>query len=91
MLQEDKKTQTKAEPKAGTSQTFRDKKDENLEELLKCIKIQQKTKNLVADVNDIFGRIIWFQGFMTSFILASSAFLITIVSFEALKAQKFVK
>jgi 7tm Odorant receptor len=85
------KTQKKAEPKAGTSQTFRDKKDENLEELLKCIKIQQKIENLVADVNDVFGRIIWFQGFMTSFILASSAFLMTVVSFEALKAHKFVE
>jgi 7tm Odorant receptor len=69
------------EPKAGTSsQTFRDKKDENLEELLKCIKIQQKVESLVTEVNDVFGRIIWFQGFISTIMLCFSAFSLTVVS-----------
>jgi 7tm Odorant receptor len=69
------------EPKAGTSQTYREKheKDENLEELLKCIGIQQKIKSLASDVDDVFGRIIWFQGFINTVVLCTAAFSLTIV------------
>jgi 7tm Odorant receptor len=71
------------EPKPGTSQTFRDKKDENLEELLKCIEIQQKIKSLVTEVNDVFGQSFWFQGFISTFVLCATAFSLTIVSLKS--------
>jgi 7tm Odorant receptor len=92
-----RKNQTKVEPKArisqmnepkvGTSLTYREKheKDENFEELLKCIVIQQKIKSLTSDVGDVFGRIIWFQGFMSTLVLCFSAFSLTVVSSKALK------
>lgn len=54
-------------------------KDKNLEELLKCIKIHQKIKSLTADVSDIFGKVIWLQGFLSTVILCTSAFSLTIV------------
>jgi 7tm Odorant receptor len=70
--------------KAGTSQMIQSKqeKDENLEELLKCIEIQQKIKSLTADFVDVFGKIIWLQGFTSTFILCTSAFSMTVVSLK---------
>jgi 7tm Odorant receptor len=72
---------------AETSQMKKKKpeKDENLEELLKCINIQQKIKSLAKDVADVFGSIIWLQGFISTFILCATAFLLTVVSTKALK------
>jgi 7tm Odorant receptor len=87
-----RKKQIKVEPKAGTSQmnqpkpgtslTYREihEKDENLEELLKCIEIQQKIKNLIADVNNVYGKLIWFQGFINTIMLCMSVFSLTVVS-----------
>jgi 7tm Odorant receptor len=78
-----RKSQTKVEPKAGTSQMNepkQPKKDENLEELLKGIKIQQKVKKLTSEVGDVFGKIIWLQGFMSTLVLCTSVFSLTIVS-----------
>jgi 7tm Odorant receptor len=88
-----RKNQAKVEPKAGTSKMNMKKpeKDENLKELLKCVEIQQKIKSLTSDVGDVFGRIIWFQGFMSTLVLCFSAFSLTVVSSKALKFNKFAK
>jgi 7tm Odorant receptor len=73
--------------KAGTSQMIQSKqqKDENLEELLKCIEIQQKIKSLTVDFADVFGKIIWLQGFTSTCMLCTSAFSMTFVSLKTLK------
>jgi predicted phage tail protein len=72
---------------AGTSQTIYSKqeKDENLEELLKCIEIQQKVNSLTADFVDVFGKIIWLQGLFNTLILCTSTFSMTVVSLETFK------
>jgi 7tm Odorant receptor len=78
-------------PKAGTSRMIEPKQPEedgNLEELLKCIKIQQKINRLAADVSDVFGRTIWFQAFINSFVLCTAAFSLTIVRTKTLKIRE---
>jgi 7tm Odorant receptor len=82
-----RKSQVKVESKPGTSQM----KDKNQEELLKCIEIQQKIKGLVTEVNDVFGSMIWFHGFISSFVLCVISFTLTIVSLKALRIHAKLK
>lgn len=52
----------------------------SLDELEKCIVIQQKIKSLVKEIGDVFGAILWVQGFMSTLILCTTSFSLTVVS-----------
>lgn len=56
-----------------------EKKDEHLQELVKCIKIHLKVKNLAADVSDIFGKVIWMEGLLSVVLLCTASFTLTVV------------
>lgn len=53
--------------------------DENLKELLKCIKIHLKIRQLTNEVSDIFGKVFWFQGFTSIVVLCATSFSLTVV------------
>ena len=54
---------------------------EDLKELLKCIQIHQKIKNLITDVQEIFSFVIFVQGLMSSLIFCTLAFMLSLVRF----------
>jgi 7tm Odorant receptor len=54
-------------------------KKEKLKEFQKCIEIHLKVKKLVADVCDIFGNVIWMQGFLSIVVLCLIIFAFTFV------------
>lgn len=59
----------------------------NLKELTKCIEIQLKLEAFQIEIGNIFGRIIWAQGFMSTLILCTTSFSLTVVSqFQATKS-----
>lgn len=58
----------------------RAKESERLKELYKCIEIQLKIRAFQEDIADIFGKIIWAQGLMSTVILCTTSFSLTIVS-----------
>jgi 7tm Odorant receptor len=51
--------------------------DRNLKELLECIELQLQLKALIKDIQDIFAKIIWAQGFMSSIIICTTSFTLT--------------
>ena len=53
--------------------------EEDLMEILKCIEIHQKIKNLVADVQKSFSFVIFIQGLISSVIFCAVAYLISMV------------
>jgi hypothetical protein len=59
---------------------FDDEKD--LNELLKCVEIHMRTKELVVEVENIFVSGIFFQGLMSTVIMCMAAFIISVVSLE---------
>lgn len=64
--------------------------DEAIKELKKCIDIQLKIREIVREVNEIFGKVIWSQGFLTIIILCTTTYAMTVASFETyLKKYKF--
>lgn len=79
--------ETKSQTLATTSKATTSKADfdstnrtESITELLKCIEIQQKLKILTVEVADTFGVIIWLQGFMSTFVLCTVSYSLSIVS-----------
>lgn len=48
--------------------------------LIKSIKIQLKIKALTAEIGEIFGKVIWVQGFLSTLILCTTSYALTIVS-----------
>jgi hypothetical protein len=65
---------------------------ENYEEFVKCVKIHQKLLEISTNMNEIFGKDIWFQGFVSIFVLCTTSFSLTIVSrnpFFVLKLSSF--
>lgn len=64
--------------KRGENKSMRD--GANLTELLKCVEIQSRLKQLRDEVGNIFGAIIWAQGFMSTVILCTTSFSLSVVS-----------
>lgn len=54
----------------------------NQTELGSCVKIHEQIIEITSKVNEIFGRDFWFQGFISTFVLCTTSFTLTIVSFE---------
>jgi hypothetical protein len=61
---------------------------ENYEELVKCVKIHQKIVEISSNLNEIFGKDFWFQGFISIAVLCTTSFSLTIVSRLAILKQK---
>jgi hypothetical protein len=57
------------------------KENNDLVELQKCIEIQLRIKDLTLKIADIFGKVFWWKGFMSSALLCTTAFSLTVVSF----------
>lgn len=53
---------------------------EELKELFKCIKIHMKIQDLVYEIQEIFAPIFWAQGFMSTIVLCTTAFSLSVVS-----------
>lgn len=60
------------------------KEEKALKELLVCIEIQLKIKNIVDGISDIFGKVIWMQGFLSTVILCTTSYALTVVSLSML-------
>lgn len=54
-------------------------------ELVKCIEIHQSLKDLVDEISNCFGKVLWLQGFLSAFILCTTAFSLTVVSYKILR------
>lgn len=65
----------------------RKEEEEKLQELLKCIEIHIKIKDLAADVSNIFGKVIWIEGLFSVLIICTASFASTVVRNKVL-AQK---
>jgi hypothetical protein len=55
---------------------------QKLKELKKCIEIHKEIKTLLMEIKDIFGIMIWSQGFMGALILCTNTFSMTLVSLK---------
>lgn len=62
----------------GEDQLFRNK--ENVRELIKCIEVHKRIKDVVRDIQSIFSFSIIAQGLMSIIVLCNGAFTITVVS-----------
>lgn len=61
--------------------------EEYSKELVKCIKVLQKINALQVEVGEIFGTIIWAQGFISTLVLCTTSFSLTVVSEEILSNE----
>lgn len=66
----------------------KDLKEEHYKELVKCIETHLKIRNLVDAIRSIFGTILWMQALMSTLILCTTAFNMTLVSDKNLDTQK---
>jgi hypothetical protein len=69
---------------AGHSQAPEDKtneieEDKAVEELKKCIEIQLKIREIIEGINEIFGKAIWIQGLLSTMILCTTTYAMTLV------------
>lgn len=53
--------------------------DKRSKELTKCIAIHLKLKDLAADVSEIFGNVVWMDGFLSVILFCTALFASTVV------------